>query len=171
LGEALRDNKVDDERLMLVSHSLADTQRLGALLGQLLKGHEVVCLEGELGTGKTSLIQGIGRGQGIEEPITSPTFTLVNEYRGRETILYHVDLYRLDSKKEMIATGIDAYFYDDGICVIEWAEKAKDILPRECLYITLKHVSEEERSIFLQAKGPSYYQLLHRLKEMLESQQ
>jgi tRNA threonylcarbamoyladenosine biosynthesis protein TsaE len=168
---ALRDNKVGDERLTLISRSLPETQRLGALLGQLLKGDEVICLEGELGTGKTSLIQGIGQGQGVEEPITSPTFTLVNQYRGRGAILYHVDLYRLDSTEEMIATGIDECFYDDGICVIEWAEKAKDILPPECLYITLKHVSEEERRILLQAKGPSYDQLLHHLKKMLESHQ
>ena len=167
----MRDNKMHDECLALVSRSLTETQRLGALLGQLLKGDEVICLEGELGTGKTSLIQGIGQGQGIAEPITSPTFTLVNQYLGREAILYHVDLYRLDSAEEMIATGIDGYFYDNGICVIEWAEKARSILPPECLYITLKHVSEEERRILLQAKGPSYDQLLHHLKKMLESHQ
>jgi len=159
----------DDESLTLVSHGLSETRRLGALLGQLLQGDEVICLEGELGTGKTSLVQGIGQGQGIRKPITSPTFTLVNEYQGRQATLYHVDLYRLGYTEEMIAAGIDGYFYDDGICVIEWAEKAKDILPPECLYITLKHVSEEKRSILLQARGQAYRQLLRRLKEILES--
>jgi tRNA threonylcarbamoyladenosine biosynthesis protein TsaE len=163
------DNKVGDGCLTLISRSLSETQRLGALLGRLLKGDEVICLEGELGTGKTSLIQGIGQGQGIEEPITSPTFTLVNEYRGREAILCHVDLYRLETTEEMIATGIDGCFYGDGICVIEWAEKAREILPSECLCITLEHVSEEERSILLHAKGPYYDQLLQRLKQILGS--
>jgi len=165
----LRDNKVDDESLALVSHGLSETRRLGTLLGQLLRGDEVICLEGELGAGKTSLIQGIGRGQGIIGPITSPTFTLVNEYQGTEAILYHVDLYRLDSTEEMIAAGIDGYFYDDGICVIEWAEKARDILPPDRLYITLKHVSEEERDIQFRAKGQVHRQLLRRLKKMVES--
>ena len=165
----MRDNEVEDLSLTLVSHSLSDTRRLGALLGQLLEGDEVICLEGELGTGKTSLIQGIGQGQGIREPLTSPTFTLVNEYQGRQAPLYHVDLYRLDTTEEMIAAGMDGYFRDGGICVIEWAEKARDILPPECLYITLRHVSEEERDILLQAKGQVYRQLLRRLKKMLES--
>jgi tRNA threonylcarbamoyladenosine biosynthesis protein TsaE len=165
----LRDNEVEDLSLTLVSHSLSETRRLGALLGQLLEGDEVICLEGELGTGKTSLIQGIGQGQGIREPLTSPTFTLVNEYQGRQAPLYHVDLYRLDSTEEMIAAGMDGYFHDGGICVIEWAEKARDILPPECLYVTLRHVGEEERDILLQAKGQVYRQLLRRLKKMLES--
>lgn len=159
----------DDEVLTLVSHSLSETHRLGVLLGQELEGDEVICLEGELGSGKTSLIQGIGRGQGIGEPITSPTFTLINEYHGRRGTLYHVDLYRLDHAEEMIAAGIDSYFYNAGICVIEWAEKARDILPQECLYVTLKHVSEEERGIMFQAKGPAYRRLLRRLQEALRS--
>jgi tRNA threonylcarbamoyladenosine biosynthesis protein TsaE len=160
---------VDNESLTLVSRSLSETQRIGALLGQLLQGDEIICLEGELGTGKTSLIQGIGQGQGIREPITSPTFTVVNEYQGRQATLYHVDLYRLNTTGEMIAAGIDGYIYNSGICVIEWAEKARDILPRECLCITLTHVSEEERNILLQARGQAYRQLLRRLIGMLES--
>ncbi len=160
---------MEDASLTLVSHGLSETRRLGTLLGQLLEGDEVICLEGELGTGKTSLIQGIGQGQGIREPLTSPTFTLVNEYQGRQAPFYHVDLYRLETIEEMIAAGIDGYFHNGGICVIEWAQKARDILPAECLSITLKHVSEEERDILLQAKGPAYRQLVRRLKTMLES--
>ncbi len=160
---------VEDEGLTLLSRSVSETQKVGALLGQLLKGNEIICLEGELGTGKTSLIQGIGRGQGIREPITSPTFTLVNEYQGKAATLYHVDLYRLDSTEDMVAAGLDGYFYDGGICVIEWAEKAGDILPRDCLCITLRHVSQQERGISLRAKGEAYRRLLHRLKKKLGS--
>lgn len=168
-GSALRDEKVDEESLSLVSHSLAETRRLGALLGQLLVGGEVICLEGELGTGKTSLIQGIGRGQGIREPITSPTFTLVSEYPGRVGTFYHVDLYRLDTPDEIIAAGIDGYLYEDGICVIEWAEKAKDILPQHCLCINLQHVGEHERRLAFHAKGKPHSRLLRDFKKTLES--
>jgi tRNA threonylcarbamoyladenosine biosynthesis protein TsaE len=161
-------NKVNGESLTLITHSLMETQRLGASLGRLLRGNEVICLEGELGAGKTSLIQGIGRGLGITVPITSPTFTLVNEYEGTKAHLYHVDLYRLQSTTEIIAGGIDAYFYGDGVCVIEWAEKARHILPPECLHITLTHAGEEMRDIRLQATGPAYSGLLQRLIEILD---
>lgn len=162
---------MDIESLTVVSHSLSQTRELGALLGQVLEGDATICLEGELGAGKTSLVQGMGQAYGVREPITSPTFTLVNEYMGKDEILYHVDLYRLDTVEEMAAAGFEGYFYSDGICVIEWAEKARDILPPECLHITLKHVSEEERSIRFQAKGKVYGQVLRRLKSMLGSWQ
>lgn len=160
---------MDRESLTLVSHSVSETRQLGAFLSQLLEGQEVICLEGELGTGKTTLIQAIGDAQGVSEAITSPTFTLVNEYYSRTGTLYHVDLYRLDSIGEIVQAGIDGFFYADGICVIEWAEKARGILPAECLYITLKHAGEEQRNISIQAKGQPYCQLLHRLRKALES--
>jgi len=160
---------VDRESLTLDSHSVSETRQLGALISQLLDGQEVICLEGELGTGKTTLIQAIGDAQGVSEAITSPTFTLVNEYYSRTGTLYHVDLYRLGSIGEIVQAGIDAFFYADGICVIEWAEKARGILPAECLYIMLKHEGEEQRSISIQAKGQRYCQLLRRLRKALES--
>lgn len=160
---------VDRESLTLVSHSVSETRQLGALLGQLLEGQEVICLEGELGTGKTTLIQAIGDAQGVSEPITSPTFTLVNEYHSRSGTLYHVDLYRLESIAEIVQAGIDGSLYADGICVIEWAEKARGILPVECLYIMLKHAGQEQRNMSIQAKGQRYCQLLRRLKKALES--
>lgn len=160
---------MDDKILSLVSHSVGETRRLGALLGKLLRGDELICLEGELGTGKTSLIQGIGQGQGITQPITSPTFTLVNEYQGRKATFYHVDLYRLRRADEIVQAGIDAYFYDDGICVIEWAEKARGILPSQRLHITLEHRDGNERYIALQPTGRHYRQLVDHLSKALES--
>lgn len=159
---------MDRESLTLVSHSVSETRQLGAFLSQLLEGQEVICLEGELGTGKTTLIQAIGDALGVSEAITSPTFTLVNEYYSRTGTLYHVDLYRLDSIGEIVQAGIDGFFYADGICVIEWPEKARGILPAECLYIMLKHEGEEQRSISIQAKGQRYCQLLRRLRKALE---
>ena len=160
---------MDGEGLTLVSRSLAETQRLGSLLGQLLDDQEVICLEGELGTGKTSLIQAIGRAQGVTEPITSPTFTLVNEYQGKDVALYHVDLYRLDSTEEIVQAGIDAYFFRDGICLVEWAEKARGILPAEHLYIKLEHAGGNERHIGAQGKGEPYRLLVRRLQESLRA--
>ena len=160
---------MDDGSLSVITHSLSETRRLGSLLGQLLEGNEIICLEGELGTGKTSLIQGIGHGQGISEPITSPTFTLVNEYQGVTATLYHVDLYRLESTREMTQAGIDAYLFSDGICLIEWAEKATAILPPEHLNITMKHQGGNKRDILLQPRGQSYRRLLDRLRRVLGS--
>jgi tRNA threonylcarbamoyladenosine biosynthesis protein TsaE len=161
--------RVKDETLSLTTRSLSETQRLGAALGRLLRGDEVICLEGELGSGKTSLIQGIGRGLEVAEPITSPTFTLVNEYQGRRGPMYHVDLYRLNTAHEIVAAGIDGYIYGDGISVIEWAEKAGDVLPHDCLYVTLSHVNKNERTVALKAKGRPYQRLLRRLRKVLES--
>jgi len=160
---------VEGEGLTIVSHNLEQTQELGVLLGNLLEGQEIICLEGELGTGKTSLIQAIGRAKGVKEPITSPTFTLVNEYHGADVSLHHVDLYRLDSAEEIVQAGIDACFYGESICLVEWAEKARSILPVEHLYITLVHGGGDRRHITVQAGGDSYRQLLDRLKDAVGS--
>jgi tRNA threonylcarbamoyladenosine biosynthesis protein TsaE len=160
---------VERDTLILVSHSVAETQRLGCSLGQLLEGQEVICLEGELGTGKTALTQAIGCALGVDDPITSPTFTLVNEYRGERGTLHHIDLYRLDTTEEMVQAGIDEYLSADGICVIEWAEKAKEILPPEYMYITLKHRDDDRRRITLQSEGQPYLDLLRRLGKALDS--
>jgi tRNA threonylcarbamoyladenosine biosynthesis protein TsaE len=161
---------VETEHLTLTTHSPVETQELGVVLGRLLEGHELICLEGELGTGKTTLIQAIGRAQGVASPITSPTFTLVNEYQGQKGKLYHVDLYRLDTLEEIIQAGIDSYLYGEGIRLFEWAEKVRHILPEEYLYLTLTHSGHDQRRIALKAKGGSCSLLLGHLREALESQ-
>jgi tRNA threonylcarbamoyladenosine biosynthesis protein TsaE len=160
---------VDTEGLTFTSHSPVETQNLGRALGGLLHGRELICLEGELGTGKTTIIQAIGRAQGVTTPITSPTFTLVNEYRGQKGILYHVDLYRLSTEEEIVQAGIDTYLYSDHICLVEWAEKARAILPAQFLYVTLTHAGEDNRQIEIRARGDSYRLLLGRLRAALES--
>jgi tRNA threonylcarbamoyladenosine biosynthesis protein TsaE len=160
---------VEDEVLTVVSHNLGETQDLGSVLGRLLDGQEVVCLEGELGSGKTSLIQAIGRTLGVTVPITSPTFTLVNEYRGRDVTIYHVDLYRLRSVEEIVQAGIDGCFYSKGICLVEWAEKARALLPADHLYITLEHAGGDRRRILIRARGDSSRELLLRLREAIGS--
>ena len=153
---------LDQDTLDFISHSPAQTRRFGARLGHLLQAGDLICLEGDLGTGKTRLAQGIGQGMGIVEPITSPTFTLVAEYRPSPSAppLFHIDVYRLDDPvDEAIAFGLDEYL-DEGVCVIEWAERVKPILPAERLWITLRHLDASKRGILMQADGSHYRELL-----------
>lgn len=151
-------------RIDLTSDSPQETQELGASLGRLLQGGELICLEGELGSGKTTFIQGIGRGLGVKGPITSPTFTLVNEYWGEGIVFYHVDLYRVESLREIIASGLDDLFFDYGICAIEWAEKAREIVPGDRLWILFEHKGERRRLISMAAAGLAYEDLLSALE-------
>ncbi|MGC9335600.1 MAG: tRNA (adenosine(37)-N6)-threonylcarbamoyltransferase complex ATPase subunit type 1 TsaE [Anaerolineae bacterium] len=154
---------LDQDTLDFISHSPAQTRRIGARLGSLLRAGDLVCLEGELGTGKTRLAQGIGRGMGVVGPITSPTFTLVAEYRPPPPapILFHIDLYRLDAPvDEAMALGLEEYFEDDGVCLIEWAERIRPILPAERLWVTLRHLDANKRGILMHASGSRYQELL-----------
>src|ERR1051326_778967 len=114
----------------IVSHSLAQTQRLGARLGELLRGGDLLLLDGDLGTGKTTLTQGLAEGLGVRNVVSSPTFTLLKEYEGRLP-LYHFDLYRLDDATEILDLGFEEYFESGGVCVVEWAYKAEHLWPHE----------------------------------------
>jgi tRNA threonylcarbamoyladenosine biosynthesis protein TsaE len=106
-----------------ISHSPAETQSLGETWGREATNGLVICLSGELGAGKTQLAKGIAVGLGITARVHSPSFTLVNEYNGGRLPLFHVDLYRLDSRDQIIAAGLEEYFQPKGIAVIEWAER------------------------------------------------
>lgn len=154
-----------DRVLDLVSHSAAQTQRLGARLGELARAGDLFCLEGELGSGKTCFVQGLGRGLGIAEPIHSPTFILANEHRGGRLRLYHLDLYRVRSTDEALGFGLDDYLSGDGVCVIEWAEKIRDALPAERLWIALRHLGESKRGLLIEARGARYEELLNAFKK------
>ena len=107
----------------LISHSPAETQSLGEAWGREAATGLVICLSGELGAGKTQLAKGIALGLGITARVHSPSFTLVNEYNGGRLPLFHVDLYRLDSREQIIAAGLEEYFHPRGVAVIEWAER------------------------------------------------
>jgi tRNA threonylcarbamoyladenosine biosynthesis protein TsaE len=106
-----------------ISHSPAETQSLGESWGRGAANGLVICLSGELGAGKTQLAKGIAVGLGITARVHSPSFTLVNEYNGGRLPLFHVDLYRLDSRDQIIAAGLEEYFQPKGVAVIEWAER------------------------------------------------
>jgi len=123
---------------------------IGKIIGAAAVGGDVIALVGDLGTGKTCLTQGIARGLEVPEvyPITSPTFTLINEYPGRLT-LYHFDIYRLQGAKDLEDMGYEDYFYSGGVTVIEWAERVRDILPPETLFITLNYLGEHDREMIL----------------------
>jgi tRNA threonylcarbamoyladenosine biosynthesis protein TsaE len=139
-------------------------------LGHLLKPGNVVCLQGALGTGKTCLTQGIGAGMDVSGVIHSPTFVFINEYapQGSGPYLYHVDLYRTQDYTDALALGIEDYMYGNGITVIEWAERAEDIMPEERLWVTLSYLDyESKRRILFEASGEAYMEILLSLKEVL----
>lgn len=117
----------------------------------------VICLDGDLGSGKTVFTKGIANGLGIEENITSPTFTIIKEYTTGEMPLYHMDVYRLDGKVDGI--GIEEYYNKGGIVIIEWAKTIKDYLPDERLEITFKVVDENKRLLIIKPYGKKYEEL------------
>ena len=117
----------------------------------------IICLDGELGSGKTVFTKGIANALGIEENITSPTFTIVKEYLEGEMPLYHMDVYRLDGNTDGI--GIEEYFNKNGIVIIEWAKTIQNILPEERLEIKFKIVDENKRTIIIRPIGKKYEEL------------
>lgn len=116
----------------------------------------IICLDGELGSGKTIFTKGIAKAMGITETITSPTFTIIKEYNG-ELPLYHMDVYRLDGNTDGV--GIEEYFEKGGVVVIEWAATIKDILPLEYLHIKFKVVDENKRTLIITPHGTKYEEL------------
>ena len=117
----------------------------------------IICLDGELGSGKTVFTKGIANALGIEENITSPTFTIIKEYLNGEMPLYHMDVYRLDGNTDGV--GIEEYYNKNGIVIIEWAKTIKDILPEERLEIKFKVISENKRMLIITPYGKKYEEL------------
>lgn len=144
----------------ILSKSADQTLRLGERLAKHLRKGDILCLEGELGSGKTTLIKGIAKGLKIApEKVHSPTFVLMNAYEGKLS-LYHFDLYRLEKIHEISSIGYEEFLYGNGIAVIEWAERLGALTPKEYLRVELKHQGENERSIKLSAVGERYYEFI-----------
>ena len=158
-----------DQAFDIVTHSPTQTTGIGERLGRLLQGGDVVCLQGDLGTGKTCLTQGIGQGLSVEGTINSPTFVYINEHAPCDDgpYLYHVDLYRIHDFMDALAIGLEDYIYGDGVTVIEWAERALDIIPVERLWIKLGYLDYSKRSIQFTATGARYDELLVALRREL----
>ena len=138
------------------SNSPEQTKRLGIQLGGLLELGDLVCLQGELGSGKTTLVQGIGAGWGSLDAVTSPTFVLVNVYRRIDGAqLAHLDAYRLETAAEAVSLGIDELL-ERGPLVVEWADKIDAVLPHERLWLKLFWIDEDRRRIEIQPQGARF---------------
>lgn len=115
-----------------------ETYEIGKRFGQQAKPGQVLALTGDLGVGKTLFTQGLAKGLGIDGPVSSPTFTIVQEYESGRIPFYHFDVYRIADPEEMDEIGFDDYVYGEGICLIEWAELIEEILPENCIRITIE---------------------------------
>ena len=120
------------------TNSAKETYEYGYHLGEQAKPGQVFCLEGDLGVGKTVFTQGFAKGLGIEEPINSPTFTIVQEYKEGRLPLYHFDVYRIADPSEMDEIGYEEYFFSDGVCLVEWGNMIQELLPGYTNYITIE---------------------------------
>ena len=120
-----------------------DTERFALQLAEKLEPGDVIAMIGDLGTGKTTLTKYIAKGLGIEENINSPTFTIVKEHRSGRLPLFHFDAYRLGSGEELLDIGADEYFYDGGVCVVEWADLVMDVIPEDAILIEIRYGERE----------------------------
>jgi tRNA threonylcarbamoyladenosine biosynthesis protein TsaE len=132
----------------VISLSPEETQAVGARLGARLRAGDVVACIGELGAGKTCFLQGLARGLGVETDVTSPTFVLVNQYRGRLPV-YHVDAYRTESLTELVDLGLQEMLQGDGVTVIEWADKLLPLLPPSTVTVTITGLGDQPREIVI----------------------
>jgi tRNA threonylcarbamoyladenosine biosynthesis protein TsaE len=152
---------LDSETLEIFSRSADQTRRFGMRLGRMLQNGDILCFSGDLGSGKTTFIQGIAQGWGSVDQVTSPTFVLVNEYyRMDGSTLFHMDAYRIDSTLEAEELDIDRMLHQ-GVLVVEWAERIDSILPKERLTIKMAWVADEQRSLVMVPYGERYQTLLH----------
>jgi tRNA threonylcarbamoyladenosine biosynthesis protein TsaE len=147
------------------SRSPEQTRRIGMRLGAALRPGDVICLQGDLGAGKTTFVQGIARGWGSRDSVSSPTFIIVNVYRrGDKDRLFHMDAYRLDSAPEAEELDLDAMLAQ-GPLLIEWPERMDGLVPNECLWVMLEHIGEEERELKFRASGERYDTLLAEIRQ------
>lgn len=125
-----------------------ETKQFGIELGKSLEQGDVVALIGDLGTGKTALTKYIAQGMGVQDMITSPTFTIVQEYHSGRLPLYHFDVYRIGDSEEMFELGYEEYFYGQGVCVIEWADLIEELLPENVKTIEIQYGQQEGERIY-----------------------
>ncbi len=135
----------------VVTHSRRETEELGALLAEKLTPGRVVAFTGSLGAGKTAFISGMARGLGIEDRVTSPTFTIVNEYEGGRLPLFHFDMYRLGSAEELFDIGWEDYLDRGGVCAVEWSENVADAIEPDAVRVDIRRgEGDDERAICIE---------------------
>ncbi len=148
----------------LISRAPHETEALGAALGGLLRAGDVICLSGGLGAGKTLLCRGVGAGWGASIPLTSPTYNLVHEHqRADGGRLYHLDFYRISSPLEAESLGLDDILESEAVCLFEWSERVREILPAARLWIDFTLCAAEARRLRFEARGQRYIRLLDEL--------
>ena len=138
---------------MIRTCSAAETRQFGERLARELKAGDVILLEGDLGAGKSELARGIARGLGVQETVTSPSFTILNVYESGRLPLYHFDWYRLESEEELYELGMDEYLGGDGVALVEWPERCPGAVPEKHFRIRLVPEGENERRIGTESAG------------------
>lgn len=152
--------------MKIISKSVNETLKIGRIIAKNLKKGDILCLFGQLGSGKTVLAKGIALGLGIKkDEIISPSFVLIRQYNKARLPLYHFDLYRLKVPKDILGLGYEEYLYNDAVTVIEWADRLRYLLPREFLKIELFIKSPSQRLFQLEARGGHYKELLGKIYE------
>ncbi len=138
------------EQQVFISNSVEETQAAATRFAKRLKAGDVVCLEGDLGAGKTHFVKGVAAFFGVDEhKVSSPTYTLIHEYEGKMPI-YHFDCYRLKTPQEAIDIGAEDYFYGDGLCLVEWPQIIQNLLPENTIWIKISHILGSQRKIEIQ---------------------
>ena len=151
---------LDARTLEFLSRSPEQTRRLGIRLGALLQPGDLLCLSGDLGAGKTTLVQGLAQGWGSLDAVSSPTFVLVNTYRRPDkSCLYHLDAYRLANAMEAEDLDLEIML-ETGPMVVEWPERIKAVLPADCLWLSLRWAADEHRGMVFRSQGARYEELL-----------
>jgi tRNA threonylcarbamoyladenosine biosynthesis protein TsaE len=158
---------LDSHTIEFFSRSPEQTRRIGMRLGGELKAGDVICLQGNLGAGKTTFVQGLAQGWGSIDAVSSPTFILVNEYRrANGGLIFHLDAYRLESVPEAEELDLDSMLAE-GVLIIEWPEKLDGLIPSQRLWINLDHVREEHRQMRFNARGKRYDDLLDGIRQSM----
>ncbi|HSP46663.1 MAG TPA: tRNA (adenosine(37)-N6)-threonylcarbamoyltransferase complex ATPase subunit type 1 TsaE [Clostridiaceae bacterium] len=141
----------------LWTNSVEETMEIGRRLGELVESGTTICLTGDLGTGKTHFTKGFARGLGITDNITSPTFTLINEYAEGRLPFYHFDVYRVHDTEEILDIGYEEYVYGKGVTLIEWADLIETILPDEFIHVKIEKTDrEDQRRITIRPHGKEF---------------
>lgn len=144
-------------------NNLQDTEKIGKIISRCLEKGTVLCLDGDLGAGKTAITQFIAKEFGVKEYITSPTFNIIKEYEGRLPF-YHMDVYRIESEDDMYDLGYDEYIYSEGVTVIEWSENIRTILPDERIDIKIDRIDDNKRIMTIEGRGVVYEKITEELK-------
>jgi tRNA threonylcarbamoyladenosine biosynthesis protein TsaE len=156
---------LNQNSLEIISRSTEQTRRVGMRLGALLQPGDVICLVGDLGAGKTTLVQGLAAGWGSLDPVSSPTFMLVNMYRRVDgNRIFHLDAYRLNGPAEAVDLDIEDML-GEGALVVEWADRIEPVLPIERIWTTMRWVEDTQRDLFFSAQGERHQRLLAGFRE------